>query len=149
MPEAAVPEPGAVKQEGCYDRALCSPFAPAPVLFLSGTEARMPLKLFLLSVSGGNAAVFCDSKPLLSAVERAAGPVSHHGTSYRPPLLVTDLPSRKAAGQPETHPADPDAGQTHNCCARVQAAVDWFWVTAHLYGGQMSIGVFAVTQGCS
>ncbi|KAL0018382.1 hypothetical protein WJX77_012243 [Trebouxia sp. C0004] len=58
----------------------------------------MPLKLFSLSVSGGNAAVLCDSKALFSAVERAAGPVSHHGMSYRLPLLVTDLPSRKAAG---------------------------------------------------
>jgi hypothetical protein len=64
MPEAAVPEPRAVKQEGCRDRALCSPFAPAPVLFPSGTVAQMPLMLFLLSVSGGNAAVLCGLKPL-------------------------------------------------------------------------------------
>ena len=68
MPEAAVPEPGSVKQEGCCDRALCSPFAPAPVLFRSGTVAQVSLTLFLLSVSGGNAAVLCGSDPLFSAL---------------------------------------------------------------------------------
>ena len=32
--------------------------------------------------------------------------------------------------------------------AKSTAAVQWTWVTLHLYGEQMSIGVFAVKHGC-
>ncbi len=32
--------------------------------------------------------------------------------------------------------------------ALISAAVQWCWVTAHLYEQQISIGVIAVTQAC-
>ncbi len=120
MPEDAVPEPEVVKPEGCCDRALWSPFAPAPVLFPSGTGAQMPLMLFLLFVSGGNVAELCGLKALFAVLERAAGSLPHHAVSYRPHLLVTDLPGRKAADQPESRPKGPAAGQAHRCGARVE-----------------------------
>ena len=80
----------------------------------------MSLTLFLISVSGEHAAVLCGVKALFSALERVAASVTDHAVSYRPPLLVTDMPGRKAAGQPESRPKDAAAGQTHICDARVE-----------------------------
>ena len=79
----------------------------------------MSLTLLLVSVSGEHAVVLCGVKALFSTLERVAL-VTHHAVSYRPPLLVTDMPGRKAAGQPESRPKDSAAGQTQICDARVE-----------------------------